>query len=1237
MLGRYNIYQGNNVISSTKMLSRRQNANRFAMQAPVEYIPSGKRPATTVNDGLTREEFATSLLSPNPLRTNITYTQEQLFFMEIPLKYALNSGHVRIFNETMEGIADFYTKAIKHEKIPSKNPHGRVIIQVKYVEAGKSVYMDKSIHFPHKFIKNKGISQVLVFRQVVSNTEITDIITVPFMFGTKWCATAGMTPGELHMSGENALNYRGFFIIDGTPRFTVAHEKIAHNAITTVFDEGKKAFVTSLKIQDERNNSVEYRLYKGIKTRGSAKKEEENTYFLSSGCFNQPFEANRIFKQIYVLLSRLRGRDETLEPLDDYDDYMSNLARIVAGPRLRHYILYEWNEESMIPIAPPDTATTLSKAMDIIYKKERKNTYEQLNPNLTSIDDYPEMVINSIFPSIHTTATRTDNGPQTTSNRSRYNTLQSKAMLLMRMMVANLLTEQGVTMPTNRNNVANKAYLTAAEIIRRDLTRDEGSYLRKSRKSADDRTTITDYRPKSSVAKGEANVLEVLDFSNMYEVFSCLCILSIPRCAHSRDQEIRGVNESHTGYVCPYDTPSNELVGLITHTALTAMFSVQKNVSMVYVIIDDILERNHIRRKFDVSPEARSSNIETKLLSINSVPYSLITVEVFEQIRNRFKRDYRFMDTLIIEESYEVRSSDGKKEVYIASYNLLCDSGRIHRPLYNVKVLRERNLVDDDAINAYLKSKTLEEAIADGVLEMVFPAEVEFYRIATKRSDLLTAEAAPDEPTPVRYCELDELALFGMVASCAPMINHAPGNRGMHEPPMAKSAITPVSTNIEMLSEASSKVLHSAQAAPVTTRLNEVYSRDIANGTCAVMAIAITETNLEDAYEACETWARNIITERITTIEINVEREDNQGIPAENDYRMDRYHDMDHHTGLPKIGEYRKVGDAIFAKYRYETIAVQQSGAADSAVEEATHQIVNKSEFIEIGKDGYVQKISEFVLEKTRVFRITIASVRTVETGNKIATRYSQKGVIGGIVPASQMPPIATGKRKGLKPDLIFSPMSLTSRATPAVILELLLGNYAVATGKQVDASAFSMTKERLIQYNKELEELGYEPWGIETYEHPVTKQRFQMMTGVAYVRILKHTAFEKQKACGFVNVASIDKITRQPSKGGPKAPVKIGFMDRNVMAAHSCANIITAMMRDQSDKVLVELCSICGHLNDRCNRDPETVVDVYASTHCTKCGEQSLVTTKVPWAMVGIYFSLLSIGVKYNQWPGVE
>ena len=1212
------------------MAHRSLRANQTATK--YDDIPAGRRPTTTRNEGFDRDELLQSLSSDNPLRTNINYTSEQLFFLEYVLKYGLNAGLTRIYNETIEGMAKFYTDAIGAGKIPSKSSTGEVKVEVKYLAEGKPVYTDISTHWPHEFIKNKSVSQTIVFRHHITSNDVVDIITVPFMYGCRWCITANKSPFELHKGGENALNYRGFFIIEGTPRFIVAHEKIAHNAITTVYSETDKRYDTSLKTQDEKNNSVEYKLYKGIKQRKSTKKEEENTYFLSSGCFNKSIEVNKIFKQIYILLQKLRDSEDGqgLPPVRDYDGYMQNLVHTVAGTHLQHFVLYEWTQDSDIPLEPLGKFNNLKEALNALYKcnpnskNSRADNYMALNTDLTTINNYAEMVIRSIFPSISFSNT----GPNRL--RNKYDMYQSKAMLLMRMVVANILTEQKVFNPTDRNNVGNKAYLTAAEIFRRDLTRDEGSILREE-------SLKGDWKPKNIVVRGESNVMEVIDFSNPFDFFSSMTMFTIPRDVNSKDLTIRGVNDSHTGYICPYDTPSNAMVGLTTHSTMTCCFSIPKNVSIIYRLINKILKDRHIEEHFP------SNDTGLRLLSVNSVPHALVDRETFITIKNRFKRDHLFMDMVVIEEAYTIHANmdpNGQQRTEISSYNILCDSARIYRPLYNVEELIKKDLLDDDKINNYFTGtlsngkripKTLEEVVKDGIIEMVFPSELEYKLIATGRKQITESRNKNEGDNKYNYCEIDPLSLFGLTASCGPMINHSPGNRGMHEPAMAKSAITPISTNIEQLSEASAKVLHSAQAAPVTTRTNEIVSSYVANGVCAIMAIAIREENLEDAYAASEAWARNITTERIVTIEVTLEKDDIQGIPEGNDYKMKRYHNMDRNTGLPKVGEYRAIGDAIFAKYRIEEVP---STSQDQSKET---QIVNKTEFIEIGKGGYVQKIKKVKLEKSIVYRITVSTIKNVQTGDKLATRYSQKGVVGGIKAAKDMPRIISGKRKGLIPDLIFSPMSLTSRATPAVIHELLLGNYAIATGKQVDASAFSMTLERLSQYNNELINLGYEPWGIETYEHPETKQRFQMMTGIAYVRVLKHTAFEKQKACGFVNFSSMDKIMRQPSKGGPTGAIRGGYMDWDTFASHSAAHMISTMWRDQSDRVLIEICSTCGHLCDRCNRNPETVKDIHAATHCTKCNHTTLVTTKVPWCLVDIYFQLLNVGVKLSLFPGME
>lgn len=1217
-------------------------------------IPVGSRPQSTVNFGLSREQLLESLRSSNPLRRNISYTAEQLFFLEYVLKYGLNAAHVRIYNETMEGIADFYTRAILEKKIIRRQQVGHVRVWVKYTENGKTEYSPVSKHWPHEFLKNRSISQSLVFLHHISKSDFEEIVTVPFMFGCKWCIIAGKTPSELHAAGENAICYTGYVMLNGTAYHAVTQEKIAHNLITTVYSDERRAYTTSLKTQDERNNSVEYLLYKGQRTRSTKNREDENTYFLHSGCFQHIFEATHIFKQIYLLLKRLTEAEPVLTRVGSYDKFMEDTISIVAGVHLKHFVLYDWAEESEHPIEPFGNPTKLEDALDNLYKpgiekkNGRKETYMQLNGDLVLLSDYPEMVVRSIFPSIAYNAS----GSYEKRMQSKFDMYQGKAMLLMRMLIANVLTEQGVQQATDRNNVGNKAYLSAPELFRRDLTRDQGAILQYQGSG-------NEYRPRMSIARGDSSVFEALEFSNPFITFSSITIMSVPRCAHSTDPDIRSAGPSHAGYVCPYDTPSNAMVGLTTHTAMSTSFSVPKNVSIVQRLIDKILNHRGIIDRF---PTRSSTGL--KLLSVNSVPYALIDYETFIEIKKRFKRDYLFMDMAVIEDAYVIHRE--VKRVETASYNILADSARIYRPLYDVEELVRRNLLSDEAINDYLANKTLEDTIADGVITMVFPSELEFKRIAMTRSQVvehinvlrgrreLANTLAAATAAEFAYCEIDPLALFGMTASCSPMINHSPGNRGMHEPAMAKSAITSVSTNIENLSEPSSKILLSGQSAPVTTRTNEVYSRYLANGVCAIMAIAIDDSNPEDAYEASRPFAESVTTERNITFEFTLEEGETAGIPEGNDYRMERYHNIDKNTGLPKIGEYRGVGDAIFAKYRRETVSesiarAQRIADAKAVIQhtqspelniyndEVEQQIENKTIFIDVGKNGHVQKIKKTVVGTTRVYRITLSTVRNIEVGDKLASRSSQKGVLGRIRSVDEMPRIVGGKRDGLVLDLIFSPMSLTSRSTPGLVHELLLGNYAVATGEQVDASAFSMSLERLAEYNKKLEDMGYKPWGIEIIENPVTKQKFKAMVGVPFIRVLKHTAWEKQKACGRLNLVSMDKIQRAPSGGGPTGAIRGGYMDWDTFAAHSAPHMISAMFRDQSDRVLIELCSSCGHICDRCNRDPETVRDVRAATHCTKCDQQTIVTTKMPWCLVHIYFQFLSVGVKLSLFPGSE
>jgi DNA-directed RNA polymerase beta subunit len=344
---------------------------------------------------------------------------------------------------------------------------------------------------------------------------------------------------------------------------------------------------------------------------------------------------------------------------------------------------------------------------------------------------------------------------------------------------------------------------------------------------------------------------------------------------------------------------------------------------------------------------------------------------------------------------------------------------------------------------------------------------------------------------------------------------------------------------------------------------------------------------------------------------------------------------VNHRTGLPEIGISLREGDIVFAKYKIEEEIVVV-GFGTEARQENRRQIINKSISIDVGKDGIVKEIHEMISNKKKVYRITVASTKTIEPGDKLASRYSQKGVVDSIVPHRQIPVIIRGRNKGMRPDVIFSPMSLTSRATPGLILELFLGIYAAATGQVIDATAFKTRMEDLIGYNEKLREMGFSDFGMEEYYDPVSGETYKLMTGICLLRVLKHTAVDKQKACGPINHTT-DKQTRQPSKGNVNGSIKNSYMDFFTLCAHSATNLMHQFMCDQSDRVVVDLCANCGHLCDRCNRDIATAKDRRASRECAKCHANNIIATKVAYGAVAMHMNQLAVGAKLSLFPSIR
>lgn len=1181
------------------------------------------------------EQLAESLRGGNPLRQDVEYDDINLMFLDATRRHCGIASLILAYDHVIEFIREFAERMPKHVHFTE------VLIRVKLDgRNNQTSYTAKSIRAPNTLLREKGVHQRIAIVGKKIDGSLKDIILIPFMFGCKWCLTNGLTPEQLHALGEDASYTGGFFNKDGSPKYFLAHEKLSHNIIITTISANTGNQTTTLKTTDDRNNSIELMVVK-----------KKGLYCLQMTTFNDKstIQVLDVIKQIYVFI-RFRPQvfigdsDEQLTTICDkssFSAYWDDLVEFVAG-ELRNFVILEGIDEVKDEPILKAPGESKEEAWRMLFANKEIRAAHELGSPLVGIEHYPQMVVDCVFPSVRS--------------------YEKKALLLTKMLTAFILTEHEIIRPSDRDDLGNKSYMNAAQLFKRDLTMNAGERLLEPDKV---------YEPVVRVEKGDSDVFQTLDQTNIFKAMSEITTLTTPMSKFSKSEEVRSVNCSHFGYKCAVTTPSSDKISLVSHMAVSCCMSRDNNRYAIARLIDTIIGRARLR-KGEIT------------LSLNSTPLTTVTSAEYRQIKRTLKTSTRFYDVAIVPEIYRAQSMDGLEEgeTRILGYNILCDGGRLHRPLFSIPRLRE--LLTDQlptgrelrsCLNKYIHRKPLETLIVDGVVEMLFAAEQTYYTIA----ESLEAEDIWEHD----FAEINPVAMFGAVASCAPMLNHNPGGRAYHEPAMAKSAMNPGGTNMGLLSETSSKLLLTTEQAAVTTLHNSYYSRHYGNGVQAIMLVMMTKSNLEDAVTVHDKYAKTIITQRSKTFEIEVEQNVKVGIPPVIAGNVGKYHAISAETGKPIIGSVLEVGDCLFAMYRIQK--------ADKEGEE--DEIVNLSQFVQRGEEGFVSKMVPIVSkqnqqgESTISYRITISFFRALETGDKLATRYSQKGIIGEstegrqivrddncpisalnpkddtvenlgeeletikvnrIVDKTVLPYVCEGKNAGLIPDIVFSPMSLTSRSTPGIIKELQMGNFAVEFRQIVDATSFSVHPDRIDAMTKKLVDAGFPADGYHTFKNPITGETFKAYMGICYVRVLGHTSYEKLKACSQVN-CSINKLTRAPKQGGLKGGIREGTMELATFIAHNATETVQELYCRKADMVVAKLCKECGHFNDRSGlfspEEAETLSAQHAiqqltndandpADRCARCNKHSLRFTELPYGAIRTYYQELVAGNRLAMFP---
>jgi len=225
---------------------------------------------------------------------------------------------------------------------------------------------------------------------------------------------------------------------------------------------------------------------------------------------------------------------------------------------------------------------------------------------------------------------------------------------------------------------------------------------------------------------------------------------------------------------------------------------------------------------------------------------------------------------------------------------------------------------------------------------------------------------------------------------------------------------------------------------------------------------------------------------------------------------------------------------------------------------------------LEHGDHGKVIDVKIFSAENgdklspgvTQMIQVSVADMRKIQVGDKMAGRHGNKGVISKVVPIADMPFLPSGKPV----DLILSPLGVVSRMNLGQILETHLGLAIQKLGFKVATPVLFGIDEKKIK--ELLVEAGYPSDGkLQLYDGR-TGEKFDNKTTVGYKYFLKlnHMVEDKihQRSIGPYSL-----ITQQPLGGKAQfGGQRFGEMEVWALEGYGAAHTLQEILTIKSDDV---------------------------------------------------------------------
>lgn len=735
-----------------------------------------------------------------------------------------------------------------------------------------------------------------------------------------------------------------------------------------------------------------------------------------------------------------------------------------------------------------------------------------------------------------------------------------------------------------------------------------------------------------------------------------------------RSIKLTGPHRLHAnqfGRLCPFDTPDGASVGLLKALALLSHVTFGTSAEVMHACFQElgVAEIIGIPAPTVASPKLTRVFLNGRLYGIHENPLKLV------RALRLYRRNGLF--NLFTSIAWDIRNSEVR---------VLTDSGRPCRPLMIVENAAlvahtldylpssapaklswypliygkqfEKNhkdfLKDNDRqdlyYNSFFISPLQNGANLDNVLEDLekTQAAIEFID-ADEEDTLLVATEPKDVGEYHTHCEIHASTIFSVVTTNIPFANHNQAPRNIFHCSQSKQAVGVYATNFNKRFDTMAYIQHYPQRPLVTTRGAQYNRSDrMPNGFNAIVAIATyTGYNQEDGVIINKTSVDRGLF-HITAYKTMYAREEGDASEGDTEFRFanpvklekagkkfaskipyDKYdYSLLNDDGIIEENAMVPSGHAAavigMVKCSRKQVQVRKGILVETKIEEEFEDVTLKSDVHHYGKVDRVYMDKWDMTAGKRLCKVRFRKVRRPELGDKCCSRHGQKGVMGMIVPAEDMP----FSKDGIVPDIIINPHAFPSRMTIGHLVECIFAKLCCMEGMLGDGTVFlPFDMDRVATA---LEGHGFERFGNEILYNGKTGEQIatEILIAPTFYMRLKHMVADKMHSR---STGPHDQLTRQPTSGRSNAGgLRIGEMERDVLLSYGFSQFAKESMMERSDKHCYHVCRQCGTMavaNRRKNY-----------TYCTDCGGNNVAMVETPYAFKLLVQELEPMGIQVRM-----